>query len=127
MVPPSFPRIAQKQADQEQPVAGSSLPTFAKRQLDREEIAVLLKIGKDLIASGDIAAARLTLKRAADAGDAEAALALASTYDPYVLRELKAYGFKADAAMARAWYEKAKDLGSPVAPRRLEMLARGAR
>ena len=127
VVPPSFPRIAQKQADQEQPVAGSSLPTFAKRQLDREEIAVLLKIGKDLIASGDIAAARLTLKRAADAGDAEAALALASTYDPYVLRELKAYGFPADAAMARAWYEKAKDLGSPVAPRRLEMLARGAR
>jgi TPR repeat protein len=127
VVPPSFPRIAQKQADQEQPVAGSSLPTFAKRQLDREEITVLLKIGKDLIASGDIAAARLTLKRAADAGDAQAALALASTYDPYVLRELKAYGFPADAAMARAWYEKAKDLGSPVAPRRLEMLARGAR
>ena len=124
---PSYPRIAQKQADQEQPVAGSSLPTLAKRQLDREEITVLLKVGKDLIASGDIAAARLTLKRAADAGDAEAALALASTYDPYVLRELKVYGFPADAAMARAWYEKAKDLGSPVAPRRLEMLARGAR
>ena len=126
-MPPSYPRIAQKQADQEQPLAGSSLPTFAKRQLDREEITVLLKVGKDLIASGDIAAARLTLKRAADAGDAEAALALASTYDPYVLRELKVYGFPADAAMARAWYEKAKDLGSPVAPRRLEMLARGAR
>jgi TPR repeat protein len=127
VVPPSFPRIAQKQADQEQPVAGTSLPTFAKRQLDREEITVFLKIGKHLIASGDIAAARLTLKRAADAGDAEAALALASTYDPYVLRELKVYGFPADAAMARAWYEKAKDLGSAVAPRRLEMLARGAR
>ena len=127
VVPPNFPRIAQKQADQEQPLAGSSIPTFAKRQLDREEITVLLKVGKDLIASGDIAAARLTLKRAADAGDAEAALALASTYDPYVLRELKVYGFPADAAMARAWYEKAKDLGSPVAPRRLEMLARGAR
>jgi hypothetical protein len=126
VVPPSLPRIAQKQADQEQPVAGSSLP-FAKRQLEREEIAVRLKIGKDLIASGDIAAARLTLKRAADAGNPEAALALASTYDPYVLRELKAYGVLADAAMARAWYEKAKDLGSPVAPRRLELLARGAR
>ena len=124
---PSYPRIAQKQADQEQPVAGSSLPTLAKRQLDREEITVLLKVGKDLIASGDIAAARLTLKRAADAGDAEAALALASTYDPYVLRELKVYGFSADAAMARAWYEKAKDFGSAVAPRRLEILARGAR
>ena len=30
-------------------------------------------------------------------------------------------------AMARAWYEKAKELGSAVAPRRLEMLAREAR
>jgi TPR repeat protein len=92
-----------------------------------EALEVLLKLGKDLIASGDIAAARLRLKRAADAGDHEAALALASTYDPYVLRELKAYGFPADAAMARTWYEKAKDLGSPVAPRRLELLTRGAR
>ena len=126
-MPPSYPRIAQKQADQEQPVAGSSLPTLAKRQLDREDITVLLKVGKDLIASGDIAAARLTLKRAAEAGDAEAALALASTYDPYVLRELKVYGFPADAAMARAGYEKAKELGSAVAPQRLERLARGAR
>ena len=127
MVPPSFPRIAQKQVDQKQPVTESSLPAFAKRQLDPEEIAVLLKRGKDLIAHGDIAAARVTLKRAAEANDAEAALALASTYDPFVLRELKVYGFSADAAMARAWYEKAKDLGSAVAPRRLEMLAREAR
>ena len=70
---------------------------------------------------------RITLKRAADANDAEAALALASTYDPFVLRELKVYGFPADAETARAWYEKAKDLGSAVAPRRLEILARGAR
>ena len=127
MVPPSFPRSAQKQVDQNQPVTESGLPAFAQRQLDPEEIAVLLKRGKDLIAHGDIAAARVTLKRAAEANDAEAALALASTYDPFVLRELKVYGFSADAAMARAWYEKAKELGSAVAPRRLEMLAREAR
>jgi len=56
---------------------------------------------------------------------AEAALALAATYDPFVLRELKVYGFTPDAAMARVWYEKARDLGSPAAPRRLEMLTQG--
>jgi hypothetical protein len=127
MVPPILPRIAQKQVDRERPVAGSRLPTFAGGQLDREEVTVLLKRGKDLIASGDIAAARLILKRAADANDAEAALALAATYDPYVLRGLKVYGFAADAEMARAWYEKARVLGSSAASQRLEMLASGAR
>jgi hypothetical protein len=42
-------------------------------------------------------------------------------------RLLKVYGFPADAAMARVGYEKAKDLGSTVAPQRLERLARRAR
>jgi hypothetical protein len=127
VVPPSFPRIASKQVDQEQPVVGSSLPAIAQRQLDREEVTVLLKRGKDLIANGDIAAARLVLQRAAEANDVEATLALAATYDPYVLRELKVYSFAADAGMARAWYEKARELGSPAALRRLEMLTSGAR
>jgi hypothetical protein len=124
VVPPIFPRTAQKQIDREQPVAESSLPAIA-HQLDQEEVTVLLKRGKDLIATGDIAAARLVLRRAADANDVEATLALAATYDPYVLRELKVYGFTPDAAMARIWYEKATELGSPAAPRRLEMLTQG--
>ena len=123
----ALPRIAQKQVDREEAAAGVRTPIFAPRQVDQERIAVLLKRGKELLANGDVSAARITLKRAADANVAEAALALASTYDPFVLRELKVYGFPADAETARAWYEKAKDLGSAVAPRRLEILARGAR
>ena len=104
----------------------AELPTqLSPRQLNGEEIAVLLKRGKDLITAGDLAAARLVLRRAADANNAEAALALAATYDPLVLRELKVYGFTGDAAMARVWYEKAAELGSSVAPRRLEMLTQG--
>jgi len=102
-------------------------PPPAQRKLDQEEIAVLLKRGKDLIANGDLAAARLVLQRAANANDAEAALALGATYDPYVLRALKVYGFKADPDMARVWYEKARELGSAAAPRRLEMLTSGMR
>jgi hypothetical protein len=93
-----------------------------QRQLDGQETMMLLKRGKDLIAAGDLAAARLVLRKAADANSAEAALALGATYDPFVLRELKVYGFTADAAMARVWYEKATGLDSPAAPRRLEML-----
>ena len=76
---------------------------------------------------GDLAAARLVLRRAADANDAEAALALGATYDPLVLRALKVYGFKADPVMARVWYEKASELGSAAAPQRLEMLTSGMR
>ena len=102
-------------------------PPPAQRKLDQEEIAVLLKRGKDLIANGDLAAARLVLQRAANANDAEAALALGATYDPFVLRALKVYGFKADPVMARVWYEKARELGSAAAPRRLEMLTSGMR
>jgi TPR repeat protein len=102
-------------------------PAAAKRQVDHEEITIILKRGKDLIASGDLAAARLVLQRAANANDAKAALALGATYDPFVLRELKVYGFTADAAMARASYEKARKLGSQAETRRLEMLTTGAR
>jgi hypothetical protein len=104
----------------------AELPTqLSQRQLNGDEIAVLLKRGKDLITAGDLAAARLVLRRAADANNAEAALALAATYDPLVLRELRVYGFTGDAAMARAWYQKAAELGSSAAPRRLEMLTQG--
>jgi hypothetical protein len=111
--------------DQDQIVAADPSAPALQRQLDGEEIILLLKRGKDLIATGDLAAARLVLQRAADANHAEAALALGATYDPLVLRELKVYGFTPDAAMARVWYEKAIELGSPAAPRRLEMLTQG--
>ena len=120
------PPPAERQLDgitAEPPIA----PPLAQRILDREEITVLLKRGKDLIANGDLSAARLVLRRAADANDAEAALALGATYDPFVLRALKVYGLKADPVMARVWYEKARELGSAAAPRRLEMLTSGMR
>ena len=127
-VPPISTTPAQRQLDREEITAVPPIsPMPAQRQLDREEITVLLKRGKDLIANGDLAAARIVLQRAAEANDAEAALALGATYDPFVLRELKVYGFTADAAAARAWYEKARVFGSAAASRRLEMLTIGAR
>jgi hypothetical protein len=126
--PPVSSAPAQRQLDREEITAAPPVsPAPAQRQLDREEITVLLNRGKHLIANGDLAAARLVLQRAAEANDAEAALALAATYDPIVLRELKVYGLTADAAMARAWYQRARELGSAAALQRLEMLTTGAR
>jgi hypothetical protein len=93
-------------------------------ELNPEELAALLKRGQQLAASGDIAAARLTLRAAAEARNAQAALALGATYDPGVLRSLGIFGVTPDAAMARSWYEKAKAYGSAEAMRRLELLAR---
>ncbi len=94
------------------------------RRIDQAELATLLKRGRELIDVGDIASARLFLQRAADAREPQAAFALAGTYDPAVLSRVKAYGIAPDPAMARAWYEKAKEFGSPDAQRRLDQLSK---
>ena len=93
-------------------------PGFVTRQLERDEVVLLVKRGEDFITSGDLSSARLLLQRAAEAGDMHAALALAGTFDPNLL----AQSFAADVVMARFWYERAKQLGSSEAPRRLEQL-----
>ena len=105
------------------PVPGPMIPGDAIHRLDPNEIASSLRRADDLIASGDLAAARLVLRRAANAGDARAAMTLAGTYDPAILEKLGVHGFVPDVAMARAWYEKAKKFGSAEAPQRLELLA----
>src|SRR5262249_33745908 len=99
----------------------------ASDQRDADEILVLLNRGQELMRHGDLAAARLVLRHAADAKNAEAALTLGATYDPIILRELRVYGLSADVGMARTWYEKAKELGSPEAARRLDKLGHQVR
>jgi TPR repeat protein len=90
---------------------------------DREEIAALLVRGRAYIAEGDVAAARLVLRRAVERGDPQAALALGGTYDPLVLKRLGVISFVADPEQARNWYRKAAELGSADATVRLEQLA----
>lgn len=87
----------------------------AVKRLAADELANLLKRAKALIAVGDIAPARLLLERAADAQEGSAALLLAQTYDPTVLGKQDMRSVTADPAMARAWYQKAAQLGSPDA------------
>jgi TPR repeat protein len=94
-----------------------------ERALDRDEIANLIKRGQELAAQGDIAGARLLLRRAAEAGDAQAMQALGATYDSSALARLKVIGVASDDVRARAWYERAAAAGAPEAGRRLEQLA----
>jgi hypothetical protein len=96
------------------------------RPLDRDELAGLMKRGQALLAEGDIASARLLLRRAAEAGDANAALMLAGTYDRAELTRLKVIGVAPDHAQAKLWYTKAVEHGSAEAVRRLQQLAQRA-
>ena len=100
-----------------------TVPADVVHHLDPNEIAALLKRAEPLIASGDLAAARLVLRRAAEAGDARAAMMLAGTYNPSILEKLGVHGVVPDLAMARSWYEKARQFGAPEAASQLELLA----
>jgi TPR repeat protein len=89
---------------------------------DRDEVASLLARARTYLSAGDVAAARLVLRRAAERDDPQAALALGGTYDPTVLKRLGIVNFQADPAMARDWYRRAAQLGSADATLRLEQL-----
>ena len=88
-------------------------------RLDSAELEMLVKRGNEFIANGDLATARLLLRRAAEAGSAEAALALGATFDPVVMHRLGAIGTTPDIAQARQWYQRAAELGSNAALQRL--------
>jgi len=136
-VPPSRDEIALalRTAHQGQPPADIPQPTAAAaaiaapvavaapaRQIDSDELATLMSRAKALLASGDISPARLLLERAAEAQEASAALMLAQTYDPTVLGTQDIRNITPDPALARRWYQRAAQLGSPDAQRRLSQL-----
>lgn len=85
-------------------------------------IADLVAHGQKMIDLGQIAGARSYFKRAAEAGSADAAYALGMTYDPSFISDAGVQGMKADPAEARAWYERARELGSQAAKEKLEEL-----
>ena len=115
-------------AHQSQPDIRSAPPAAPQpdaspiRRLSADELAVLMKRAKSLIAIGDIAPARLLLERAADAQEASAALLLAQTYDPAVLGTQDMRSITPDPATARSWYEKAARFGSLDAQQRLAQI-----
>jgi hypothetical protein len=94
----------------------------ASLRLAREETARLLKRGEEFMGEGRVSAARLVFQRAAEACDVRAAFALGASYDPIMLQKLGVALLDPDVAAARAWYEKAKELGSSEASQELELL-----
>ena len=91
-------------------------------RLDTDEIATLVNRGTDSLKSGNLASARLLLRRAAEAGSASAALMLGTTYDPLFIQQLGTIGVVPDVVQARQWYEQAAALGSEAASERLAKL-----
>jgi TPR repeat protein len=122
--PPAQPVIVTFEASESRPKAAPANEAgAATTPAVRQDVGALVAQGREFFEAGDLVAARILFMRAANAGDAAAAIAMGATYDPVVLAERGVRGVASDLDKARAWYERAKDMGSSEGPRRLEMLA----
>jgi hypothetical protein len=92
------------------------------KRIEPQELAILIRRAKDMLAVGDIPSARLLLERAAEGQDANAALMLARTYDPSALGTSDVRNITPEPDKARTWYQRAAQLGSPEAERLLAQL-----
>jgi hypothetical protein len=92
-------------------------PPAPPQAADSALISTLLRRGEELLALGDISAARRFFERAEAAGSANAAVILAETYDPHTLYTLRTRGLQPDPVAALAWYRRAAALGAPVEQR----------
>jgi hypothetical protein len=98
--------------------APASQPTHNERALG------FIKKAEELMATGNVDSARLFYERAADAGLAQGALALAATFDPHELaRRQIVGGLRPDPAQAQRWYERARELGAVEAEEPLRRLS----
>ena len=89
--------------------------------LPERVVAELLERGDAMLGLQDVSAARRLYERAADAGNAQAAMALAATYDP-AQRAGKQWDTEANKPLAAAWYRRAESLGAKEAASRLKQL-----
>jgi len=93
--------------------------TLVSRPEESGRIEELLAHGHKMVEVGYLAGARAYFRRAAEAGSADAALALGETYDQNFIDSIGAHGIKPDQAQARTWYERARELGSQEANAKL--------
>ncbi len=94
--------------------ATSSVSSIAG-QMTKKEITALVSRGDELLVLADVVSARLFYERAANAGDALAALRLGESYDPSFLARARLAGMRAQLAKAAYWYRYAHGLGLPEA------------
>ena len=103
---------AKRKADEETRRATAALVRPDAQKIDTARAVIR---GRQLMAEGDFGGARLVLDRAALAGDADAALALADTFDLTVLNRNGVVGVTADAALAKYWRSRAQELSTGTA------------
>jgi hypothetical protein len=109
---PSAPKAASKPA-----------PATVLDQASRAMAVRFLKRGDEELADGRVAPARLLYERAAEMGLAQAAMALAGSYDAAELAKPHLRNVQPDPAEAKRWYERAKALGAAEAAARLQRLS----
>lgn len=90
---------------------------------DTTNAQALLQRADAYLRSGNPGEARIVLEQAAQLGSGIAALTLGAMYDPGRATQFTNLEIKADPTVARAWYERAKDLGVAEANDRLAELA----
>jgi hypothetical protein len=113
---------AQTKAWIEVPPPPSRLPVPASPKIGEATARDLVGRADRLLEKGDIVGARAIYQRAAELGDASAALALGATYDPNRLWSLGALGLVGNKERARQWYQRASELGHHEAKARLSAL-----
>jgi TPR repeat protein len=111
------------------PQSEATTPPSASQKLSPDIIAALIRRGDAMLATGDISAARLLYRPAAEAGSGPAAAALGRSFDPAFLASSGVIGIQPDPEAAAKWYRKAASLGEPGmedAIKRLEVVPAAA-
>jgi hypothetical protein len=107
--------------------APDAAPVPVPDQASRAVALKFLKRGDEELADGRVAPARLLYERAAEMGLAQAAMALAGTYDATELAKPHLRNIQPDPVEAKRWYERAKALGAAEAAARLQRLSSTAK
>ena len=126
-VAPALPSIVTLVPPPKQEAAISPPPAELRtsnsdRMLASADLEQLMRRGDQLLAAGDIIAARHYFELVTEAGDMRAALRLGKTYDPAFLQQNGVRGTIGDPAMAKSWYLKAIAAGDKGADMQLLQL-----
>jgi hypothetical protein len=92
-------------------------PVASRHAQDTRKLDQLVGRGEQLLAQGEVAAARLFFERAASEGDPRGARGLARSYDENALRTLSIVGLEGSPTEAERWYLKAAELEAQQARR----------
>lgn len=113
---PEAPRVVPPAAEAARPPPTVAPPAAAApapaTTLDPKVIELLITRGNEMLARGDISAARLLFGRAAAGGSVAALIAMGRSYDPAVLGALGVRGIRPDPEQAALWYRRAAERGA---------------